>query len=162
VRRTDGGFIFMSNPSYDADRNGRGVSSREARDAATTRGLRLPTRAEADAFRAQAHVVLQFEAGPTPGTPGARTAGEQQARISARLREAGLPEHGVAIAGATKVWALDPGELRPGLNGAVTNVTSGAVLQGYSTVHGPDYEDYSQAAQFVHSVRVLADGSIVR
>jgi peptidoglycan hydrolase-like protein with peptidoglycan-binding domain len=161
VRTADGSTIFMSNPSYAPDTNGRGVSSNEARRYAEARGLRLPTRAEADAFRAQAGVVVQFEAGPTPGTPAARSATEQQARIAARLREAGIPEDGVAIAGATKIWAQEPGQ-RPGLNGAVTNVRSGSALQSYSTVHGPDYEDYSQAAQFVHSVRVARDGTIVR
>lgn len=161
VRTANGGHVFISNPSSAADPDGRGVSSREALAYAAQNGLRLPTRAEADAFRAQAPVVVQFEAGPTPGTSGARSATEQHARIAARLREAGIPESGVAIAGATKVWALEPGS-RPGLNGAVTNVGTGAALQGYSTVHGPDYEDYSQAAQFVHGVRVAPDGTIVR
>lgn len=161
VRTANGGTVFMTNPSYAADPDGRGVSSREAQAYAARNGLRLPTRAEADAFRAQAPVVVQFEAGPTPGTPGARSATEQQARIAARLREAGVPESGVAIAGATKVWALEPGQ-RPGLNGGVTNVGTGAALQTYSTVHGPDYEDYSQAAQFVSTVRVAPDGTIVR
>ncbi|MCA2981104.1 MAG: peptidoglycan-binding protein [Myxococcaceae bacterium] len=162
VRMADGGFVFMSTPGYEADATGRGVSNREAREYARAHGLRLPTRAEAEAFRAQAPVVVQFEPGPRPGTPAARTAVEQQARIAARLREAGVPERGVAIAGATKVWALDPGAQRPGLTGAVTDVVSGAALQGYSTVHGPDYEDYSQAAQFVHPVRVAPTGAIAR
>lgn len=161
VRTPNGGHVFMSNPSYAADPDGRGVSSREALDYAARNGLRLPTRAEADAFRAQAPVVVQFEAGPTPGTPAARSATQQQTRIAARLLEAGVPQSGVAIAGATKVWALEPGS-RPGLNGGVTNVATGAALQRYSTVHGPDYEDYSQAAQFVHAVRVAPDGTIVR
>lgn len=161
VRTANGGYVFMSNPDYAASPDGRGVSSREAQTYAAQHGLRLPTRAEADAFRAQAPVVVQFEAGPTPGTAGARSATEQEARIAARLREAGIPESGVAIAGATKVWAQEPGQ-KPGLNGGVTNVSSGSALQGYSTVHGPDYEDYSQAAQFVSPVRVAPDGSIVR
>jgi len=161
VRTANGGHVFMSNPSYAADPDGRGVSSREALSYAAQHGLRLPTRAEADAFRAQAPVVVQFQPGPTPGTAGAISATQQQARIAARLLEAGVPASGVAIAGATKVWALEPGQ-RPGLNGAVTNVGSGAALQTYSTVHGPDYEDYSQAAQFVHAVRVAPNGTIVR
>lgn len=161
VRMADGGHRFMSNPSYVADQTGRGTSSREACAYADANGLRLPTRAEADAFRAQAPVVMQFEPGPTPGTAGARTATAQQARIAARMREAGIPENGVAVAGAAKVWALEPGQ-RPGLNGAVRNVQSGAAWQGYSTVHGRDYEDYSQAAQFVHPVRVSPGGEIVR
>ncbi len=161
VRTANGSSVFMSTPSYAADPDGRGVSSREALAYAARHGLRLPTRAEADAFRAQAPVVVQFESGPTPGTAGARLATEQQARIAARLREAGVPESGVAIAGATKVWALEPGQ-RPGLNGGVTNVNTGAALQTYSRVHGPDYEDYSQAAQFVHPVRVEPGGAIVR
>lgn len=161
VRTTDGAHLFMSNPTYDADRTGRGVSSREAQAFAQEHGLRLPTRAEADAFRAQAPVLVQFETGPTPGTANARSGIEQNARIAARLEHAGIPTSGVAIAGATKIWALEPGR-RPGLNGGVTNVNSGAALQGYSTVHGPDYEDYSQAAQFVHPVRVSPQGDILR
>ncbi|MEW6433130.1 MAG: peptidoglycan-binding domain-containing protein [Myxococcota bacterium] len=136
VRTADGGYVFMTNPSYAADPDGRGVSSREAQAYAARNGLRLPTRAEADAFRAQAPVVVQFEAGPTPGTPGARSATEQQARIAARLREAGVPESGVAIAGATKVWALEPGQ-RPGLNGGVTNVSSGAGSRPTRRCTGP-------------------------
>lgn len=160
VRMADGSHLFMSNPSYAPDVNGLGVSSNEARAYAADHGLRLPTRNEANAFRAQAPVVMQFESGPTPGTANARTGDAQEARIAARLAEAGIPEQGVAIAGGTKIWALEAGR-PPGLNGAVTNVSSGAALQSYSTVHGPDYEDYSQAAQFVHPTHVSANGTIV-
>jgi peptidoglycan hydrolase-like protein with peptidoglycan-binding domain len=161
VRLGDGSSVFMTNPSYAADQNGGGTSSREAHDYAREHGLRLPTQGEADAFRAQAQVRVQFEPGPTPGTAGARSAADQQARIDARLRAVGVPD-GVSVAGATKVWAQNPGQ-RPGLNGALRNVESGAAWQGYSTVHGPDYEDYSQAAQFVHpGVRLSAAGDVLR
>ncbi len=158
VRLSDGRHVFMSNPTYDADTNGGGTSSNEAHAYANARGLRLPTQAEADAFRAQAPVVVQFEAGPTPGTANARSGTAQEQRIAARLAAAGVPG-GVAVAGATKIWAQEPGR-QPGLNGAVTNVGNGAALQRYSTVHGPDYEDYSQAAQFVHPTWISADGRI--
>ena len=163
VRGADGGHVFMTNPTWAADTTGGGTSSREAHAFAAEHGWRLPTRSEADAFRAQAPVVVQFEPGPTPGTAGARNAREQAARIDSRLAAAGVVDPaGVMVAGATKIWAQEPGRA-PGLNGAVRDVGSGRAWQGYSTVHGPDYEDYSQAAQFVHpSIRVQADGRIVR
>jgi hypothetical protein len=162
VRQGDGSHVFMTNPTYAADTTGRGTSSREARAYAEAHGLRLPSRAEADAFRAQANVVVQFEPGPQPGTAGARSAADQQARIAARLQQAGVTDpNSVMVAGAAKVWAQEPGRA-PGLNGATRNVATGQAWQGYSTAHDADYQDYSQAAQFVHSVRVGADGSIIR
>lgn len=54
----------------------------------------------------------------------------------------------------TKIWAFDAGR-EPGLNGGIRNLENGRSWQGYSTVHGPDYADYSQAAQFVDPLRII-------
>jgi len=68
---------------------------------------------------------------------------------------------GVLVGGLTKIWAFEPGR-QPGLNGGIRDIQSGSSWQGYSTVHGPDYADYSQAGQFVHPLRINTSGAVER
>lgn len=154
----DNSVCLMTNPTYAPDVNGDGVSSNEAIAYAQANNLLLPTRNQTDAARNQAQVR-----GIMPARNNQGVSFETQVtntRTHRAMLEDAIASHGdVHVWGMTKIWAFEPGQ-EPGLNGAYSNMESGETYQWYSTVHGPDYADYSQAAQFVHPLRINADGSI--
>lgn len=155
----EGGSVeFVSNPTYEPDVNGDGVSSNEAVAYAQWHNMQLPTRAQTDAARQQAQVRGVM---PTHNNQWVSTETQRQNTASQRayLEQTIQGNWNVLVGGVTKIWAFEPGR-QPGLNGWIQNLQSWESWQGYSTVHGPDYADYSQAAQFVHPLRIGSDGNL--
>lgn len=158
IAMSDGSLQFISNPTYEPDVNGDGVSSNEAVAYAQWHSLQLPSRAQTDAARQQAQVRWAM---PTHNNEGVSAETQRQNTASQRayLEQTIRSNGNVLVWGVTKIWAFDGGR-QPWLNGGIQNLQTGECFQWYSTVHGPDYADYSQAAQFVHPLRIGSDGSL--
>ncbi len=151
-------LIFMTNPTYAPDTNGDGVSSNEAIAYARSKNLLLPNRYQTDAARDQAQVRGNM---PTRNNVwvSLETQKNNTASQKSMLEAIIASNRGKLVGWLTKVWAFNHGQ-QPGLNGAYKNASSGRVWQGYSTVHGPDYADYSQAAQFVYPLWINSAGKV--